>query len=186
LQGELGNGTRTNSPVPTLVNAPGVAFGTVSMAENSSCATDGTGAVYCWGVDHGSILTTPQPISAPPGVTLFAVSIGGLFLPDSAVACGIAADGTPFCWGANGVGAVGTTGSVYCWGSNSNGQLGDGTATDSPTPVEVNAPGVSFSAVSAGRYHTCAVANAPPNTAYCWGANSSGQLGNGTTVDQLT
>ena len=280
LFGELGNGTRTNSPVPTLVNAPGVAFGTVSMAENSSCATDGTGAVYCWGVDHGSILTTPQPISAPPGVTLFAVSIGGLFLPDSAVACGIAADGTPLCWGANGVGAVGnassdfiepapvplalpvtdsvfsvvsvggkdyqfaygvgsrtgtvycwggngtgqlgvgsvglssstpapiaapggvsfasvsaggfhacavaTTGSVYCWGSNSNGQLGDGTATDSPTPVEVYAPGVSFSAVSAGRYHTCAVANAPPNTAYCWGANSSGQLGNGTTVDQLT
>ncbi len=56
LFGELGNGTTTNSPVPTLVNAPGVAFGTVSMAENSSCATDGTGAVYCWGVDHGSIL----------------------------------------------------------------------------------------------------------------------------------
>ncbi len=281
LQGELGNGSRTNSPVPTLVNAPGVAFSTVSMAENSSCATDGTGAVYCWGVDHGSIFTTPQPITAPPGVTFSAVSIGGLFLPDSAVACGIAADGTPFCWGANGVGAVGnassdfielapvslalpvrdsvftevsvggkdyqfacglgartgtvycwggngsgqlgvgsvglnaftpapiaapggvsfstvsaggfhacavaTTGSVYCWGSNSNGQLGDGTAIDSPTPVEVYAPGVSFSAVSAGRFHTCAVTSGPtPNTAYCWGANSSGQLGDGTTIDQLT
>src|SRR3989441_658483 len=113
LSGELGNGTRTNSPVPTLVNAPGVAFSAVSMAENSSCGVDSNGAAYCWGVDHGSILTTPQPIAAPPGVTFSAVSIGGLFLPDSAVACGIAADGTPFCWGANGVGAVGNASSDF-------------------------------------------------------------------------
>ncbi len=84
--------------------------------------------------------------------------------------------------------AVVATGTIYCWGSNSNGQLGDGTTMDNPTPVEVAAPsGVSFSSVSAGGLHTCAIANAPTlNTAYCWGANSSGQLGNGTTVDQLT
>jgi len=105
------------------------------------------------------------PIAAPAGVTFTTVSAGGFH------AC-----------------AVATTGSVYCWGSNSNGQLGDGTTTDSPTPGLVSAPaGVSFTSVSAGGFHSCAIANAPTlNTAYCWGANSSGQLGNGTTVDQLT
>src|SRR2546422_7614680 len=38
---------------PTLVNAPGVAFSAVSMAENSSCGVDSNGAANCWGVDHG-------------------------------------------------------------------------------------------------------------------------------------
>src|SRR5207247_10771116 len=102
----------------------------------------------------------PGPIAAPAGVTFTTVSAGGFH------AC-----------------AVATTGSVYCWGSNSNGQLGDGTTTDSPTPGLVSAPaGVSFTSVSAGGFHSCAIANAPTlNTAYCWGATSSGQLGTVTT-----
>ena len=76
------------------------------------------------------------------------------------------------------------TGAVNCWGRNSNGQLGNGTTTDSSAPVAVSAfTDVSATAVSitAGSFHTCAVLNT--GAVNCWGTNSFGRLGNGTTTD---
>src|SRR2546426_11052663 len=76
-------------------------------------------------------------------------------------------------------------GAAYCWGYNSSGQLGDGTTTDRLTLVLVKAPaGVSFDSVTAGRLHTCGVTAA--GTAYCWGGNGFGQLGDGTAMTRLT
>jgi alpha-tubulin suppressor-like RCC1 family protein len=56
------------------------------------------------------------------------------------------------------------------------GQLGDGSTTDNSTPVVV-AGGATFSAIAAGQYQTCALTSS--GAAYCWGGNSSGQLGRG-------
>ncbi|MCD5351447.1 hypothetical protein LR393_15360, partial [Kineosporia mesophila] len=74
--------------------------------------------------------------------------------------------------------AVGT---AYCWGTNPDGQLGNGT-TDSatlPTPVGGVLVGKTVTDIQAGVHQTCAVAD---SKAYCWGANGSGQLGDGTTI----
>jgi alpha-tubulin suppressor-like RCC1 family protein len=71
--------------------------------------------------------------------------------------------------------ALTASGAAYCWGWNRYGQLGNGTTTDSPTPVAVSG-GHTFAAVSAGGDdHTCGVTTA--GVAYCWGLNNSGQLG---------
>jgi alpha-tubulin suppressor-like RCC1 family protein len=75
-------------------------------------------------------------------------------------------------------------GSVKCWGLNSSGQLGNATKTSTATPVI--ATGVTgASSVAAGPNFTCAVINAGPSgKVRCWGANSSGQLGDGTTTSR--
>jgi len=82
---------------------------------------------------------------------------------------------------------VTTSGAAYCWGFGQSGELGAGpTITQSLTPVQVSG-GLSFVAVSAGGFHTCGITSAPTlDTAYCWGANFQGQLGNGTTTSSST
>jgi alpha-tubulin suppressor-like RCC1 family protein len=84
---------------------------------------------------------------------------------------------------------VATTGDTYCWGSNNAGQLGRGStfpqtlsATDLvPAIVE---GGLRFRQVFAGAEHGCGIAL--DNTAWCWGRNAEGQLGDGTTRGHAT
>jgi alpha-tubulin suppressor-like RCC1 family protein len=68
---------------------------------------------------------------------------------------------------------------AFCWGSNNWGQVGiGGTVSDAvtaPQKVETNA---QFRTIAAGLGHTCALTTG--NTAYCWGLNNYGQLGDGT------
>lgn len=76
------------------------------------------------------------------------------------------------------------SGAAYCWGLNQNGQLGDGTTTDRASPVAV-VGGVTFAALATGGgygLHSCGLTAS--GAAYCWGSNSSGQLGDGTTTDR--
>lgn len=67
---------------------------------------------------------------------------------------------------------------VMCWGYNGNGQLGNGTNANSSLPVPVVGLESGVVDIEAGLAHVCAVTTA--GEAKCWGANSDGQLGNGT------
>ena len=65
-------------------------------------------------------------------------------------------------------------------GKNNYGQLGAGPGDRAqPTRVEADGP---FSTVTAGAVHTCA--RTPAGQVFCWGRNTFGQLGDGTTTDR--
>lgn len=84
-----------------------------------------------------------------------------------------------------GCGVLGKT--LVCWGSNAAGELGRGTTSSEafPEPEAVDLNGGSFSGVSAGSSHACLTRSINSGaTAQCWGLNSHGQLGDGSTLSR--
>jgi len=172
--GRLGDGTTMTRTTPTLVADGAMGnSGVTAVAAGAShtCALKG-GKVYCWGWNLVGQLgdgTTTQRIT-PTLVADGAMGNSGV----TAVAAG--ASHTCALKG----------GQVYCWGANGLGQLGDETTTPRNTPTLV-ADGVmgnsGVTAVAAGVGHTCALKG---GQVYCWGWNSDGQLGDGTTTPRNT
>lgn len=157
-----------------------------------SCAITAPGGVKCWGYHYGG---TPVDVPGLSGVTALAAGGPLCALANGGVKCWSADSG----WSpvdvpglAGGVRAIDSsgghacalmsTGGVKCWGLNDRGQLGDGTTTDRPTPVDV--AGLSGGvAIATGGFHSCAVLG--NGGVKCWGANGAGQLGDGSRVDRL-
>ncbi len=181
--GQLGDGTTTDRASPVLV-AGGLTFSAVSAGGNHTCGVIYTGVyyppapVYCWGSNaHGQLgdgTTTDRtsPVAVAGGHGFYAVSAGGSHT------CGV----TPTTVDALGL----LPANSYCWGLNDHGQLGDGTMTDRTIPV-LGATDLGFDMVSAGGSHTCGIYLADEvGWILCWGANSHGQLGDGTTTDRTS
>ncbi len=87
---------------------------------------------------------------------------------------------------------------VKCWGLNNSGQLGNGTTTNSISPVIPNnlynpKECESVIQISTHSNHTCAIilkntpcALIPYTYLKCWGSNNYGQLGNGKTINDYS
>src|SRR4249919_1841539 len=75
-------------------------------------------------------------------------------------------------------------GTVRCWGDNSSAELGVGTTAPRAAPVQVSGLGGGIQAVAAKGLYTCALT--ATGTVRCWGDNSRGQLGDGTTAQRRT
>jgi uncharacterized protein YjdB/alpha-tubulin suppressor-like RCC1 family protein len=184
-----------------------------SGKSNTTCGLLNTGAGFCWGsnqwgnVGDGSTTDRPSPRTVNGALSFARISTGWTH------SCGVTRTGVGYCWGFNTVGQLGdgsltqrnsptlvsgalvfrqisagynsscgvtVTGDLYCWGDD---PLGDGTATPSVVPVRIGS-GRSYAAVVTGFRNACALT--PVGQAWCWGlARANGQLGNGTTADQL-
>ncbi len=171
--GQLGDGTTTNRWVPTTVsglegNELESSVAVVTARQYHTCALTGAGGAVCWGDnDNGQLGDGTTTRRSTPTVV-------------SGLASGVAAVAPGYYHTC----ALTTVGGALCWGSNGNGQLGDGTTTQSTTPVAVSGLSSAVGAIVAGGYHSCAVTSS--GAARCWGRNNYGQLGDGTTTDRVT
>ena len=176
--GQLGTGTTTQSNTARLVHGPSLVdilsdVTAISSGRDHTCALKGDGTVACWGQnDFGqlgngfAVEDLPNPLAATvPGLAgVTAIGLGAEHT------CALKADQT-----------------VACWGSPSLGQVGAGTYSTStpsgfpvrPTPLVVSGV-TAATALAVGGAHSCALVAG--GTVKCWGDNSRGQLGNGSTT----
>jgi alpha-tubulin suppressor-like RCC1 family protein len=152
-----------------------LSFRQVSAGLSHTCGVTTNDVAYCWGsnlfgeLGDGTSESVARPVAVAGGLRFRQVSAGRDYT------CGVTVDDAG-----------------YCWGINHGGQLGVGTNTGPETcsgfscstrPVAV-ASTRRFDRVSAGGFHTCSLTLA--SLAYCWGSNSDGQLGNGTSTGPET
>jgi hypothetical protein len=180
--GELGNGTNANSDVPIPVCAVGTEgpcpsgpylseVTAVSAGQTHSLALLRNGTVVTWGGRFfPPLIDNPLEVSGLSEVTAISASVEHNL-------------------------ALLTSGTVMAWGGNFAGQLGNGTMSNSETPVRVCAVGTEgpcpsgpylghVTSISAGNYHNLALLN--NGTVAAWGMNKNGQLGDSTTTGRTT
>ncbi len=170
--GQLGDGTLTSRAAPALValGPTAVRATAITAGGDHSCAVDLTGQAWCWGAGSSGQLGDGGSADQPTPVTAA--------LPGGLMVASLSAGGAHTC-------AVDGAGGLWCWGADERGQLGLGAAGAAvATPAAVGGITGAAIGVSAGGVHSCA--DLADGSVWCWGANDSGQLGDGTTVDRPT
>jgi alpha-tubulin suppressor-like RCC1 family protein len=216
--GRLGDGTIVNRSSPVSVIGGFTDWCQVSGGYVHSLGVRSNGTAWAWGnncsgrLGDGTTVTKSSPVSVIGGFTDWCqVSAGDNH------SLGVRCNGTAWAWGLNSVGFLGDgtimvnksspvsviggftdwcqvsagdshslgvrcNGTAWAWGSNVSGRLGDGTTVNRSSPVSVIGGFTDWCQVSAGFYHSLGVRT--DGTAWAWGLNSVGFLGDGTTVDK--
>jgi alpha-tubulin suppressor-like RCC1 family protein len=175
--GQLGNNTTATSLSPASVTTGGVLSGKtvtgMAAGQNHTLAVCADGTAFAWGLGTSGQLgiNSFANNSVPVAVVTSGVLSGKLVV---AVAAG-AFHSVALC----------SDGTIATWGANTYGQLGNGTSYASGVPVAVTTGGAlsgkKVAAIAAGQHHCLALCS--DGTLVAWGRNSSGQLGNGGTLD---
>ena len=158
INGQLGDGTDTHSPVPVAV-AGGLTFTQVVTGNGHSCALTPDGRAWCWGYglsgavgDGSRVFSRPTPVAVAGGHAFATLTAG------SNHTCGLTAAGAALCWGDDLLGALGN----------------DALLVTQAAPVPV-AGGHTFRSLDAGAAITCGVRT--DGAAFCWGHGTNGNLG---------
>ena len=161
--GSVGDGTTTDRSAP--VQIPG-RWRAVDAGLDFTCAIDEDDALYCWGEnDFGQL----GPIAVAGDVTPFPVEIDA---PAPASWADVSAGEDHAC-------ALLADGSAWCWGINEDLQLGSSATEVAASSVPLRVDGGPYRTIEAGGDHACALGT--DGQLWCWGQNSDGELGIGST-----
>lgn len=219
VDGYFGNAPHPDSVPPTsaipLLVPKSAALVGLTAGGGNKCALDTGRRGYCWGANQlgeagdGSLVAKLSPSAVTGELTWRAISSGGLHT------CGVSEAQVAYCWGNGFRGALGNgskeflawsvpvlvqgglswdsvyasaasscgitnTGSAYCWGFNKNGSLGNGVVSGDVAEPSAVTGGLTFVSLAVGAGHACGISET--RTIYCWGTNTTGQLGTGTLV----
>lgn len=161
--GALGDSYKTPIAVDTSDQLNNKTIKSLSASGDHTCVIASDNKAYCWGsnsfgqngIVSGSVNQTPIAVDTSGVLNNKTLS----FISSSAFhTCTVDNDGK-----------------AYCWGNNYWGQLGNGTRTDSDTPVAVDISGdlnsKSIKYIMAGDNNTCATST--EDKTYCWGPKYS-------------
>jgi len=166
--GQLGDGTLNSSAIPVAV-AGGHRFTQIFVGDVAACALTAVGEAYCWGLNfqgqlgtgaaQGAIAAVPTPVAGNLRFRTLGVGLVNT--------CGIATDGT-----------------VWCWGRNNHRQLALAVPLNElslvPIPIPATAP-LALITLDVGNWAVCGLDAA--QALYCWG--SKGDAGNGPGGEDL-
>ncbi len=164
--GQLGDNSLFNRATPVDVQGLTANVAGITAGSNHTCALLKSGGMKCWGSNANGQLGDNSTIQRSTAVDVIGLANG---------VAAIAAGGSHTC-------ASTASGGAKCWGDNVSGDLGDNTATQRSTPVDVIGLTSGVSAVTVGAFHSCALMAS--GAAKCWGANTFGQLGDTTTAQR--
>lgn len=141
-------------------------FASVTVGNRHNCAIAVDGQAWCWGTDLPGTGDVPGqsalPVAVAEDLAFEQLETGG-----EELACGLTLLGKAYCWGFVVLSPPGNGGTV-------------GWSKVQPVPVAAD---FTFSDLAVGARHACGVT--PGGTAWCWGANATGAIGDGTTTHAI-
>jgi alpha-tubulin suppressor-like RCC1 family protein len=162
--GRLGNNATTNRSSPVQTVSAGTDWKQVSIGVSHSVAIKTNGTLWTWGEGFAGGLGNNATTNRSSPVQT--VSAGTNW---KQAACGRILSA-----------AIKTDGTLWLWGSGVNGELGNNATTNRSSPVQTISTGNNWQLVSVGAYHSAAIKT--DGTLWLWGQNTSGKLGNNSTI----
>ncbi len=168
-QGQLATDPAMTPSLPAPSTMPVADVADIALGRTHTCVLTNTAAISCWGrndlgqLGDGSGMQQIAPVAVA-------------WPPEAGTPIAIAAGDQHTC-------AIDDDAALWCWGSNTSGQLmlepdmgGNDQYTFVPVRIDV---GAGVLDVAGGVTHTCVRTDTAQ--VLCWGTNSAGQIGDGTT-----
>ena len=174
-RGQMGTGSLAQNSSPKPVSG-GTTFQSISSGLHAVCGLSSRSA-YCWGSNQNGSLGRNLPVQTPITETATPAPVSGGYEFTSLVVgrtltCATTADGIAYCWGA------GFYGGDAAGGANQS-------SAPQPNPTQITQGALRFKTVwgqTGTRDLSGSCGLTTDSTAYCWGANNSGQVGTSTTL----